>query len=389
MASSKTTLSDPETGRTIHRLTSGGVHVSPYFNSWGWTPEGDCVFFFSLRGDEFVVVACEVETGHVRELAGPFPLPTVPWDIGWPTLNALPTARGVTFAWDGRVWRADLDGGKARDVARLPSGGRIAIGDTDVSGDGQWHTMGCIQYHSQEVLEEAMHAGWPPDAFFAKHRLTTRLVRVDLTNGEVQTLWEVPTAVSHVSVCPTDPDLILFCHEGDIPYRQGRMHLQRIGESESRPVRDQRTGRVLVTHERWFADGRRIAYHGCYLSEDRKTRLRDYVGVFDLDRDLPHEYAFADTEQRSWHASPSPDGRRLVMDQRAGGAPGLFLLTPDPATGSCNLELLTSIHSVSDRELYNNQWRELDPIWSPDGRRVLFRAARDDDIDVYVVEVDG
>ena len=35
------------------------------------------------------------------------------------------------------------------------------------------------------------------------------------------------------------------------------------------------------------------------------------------------------------------------------------------------------------------QWRERDPIWSPDGKKILFRTARQGAVHVYAVEVES
>ncbi|HEY3415726.1 MAG TPA: oligogalacturonate lyase family protein [Armatimonadota bacterium] len=379
----KSTFTDPVTGRTIHRLTGGGINVSPYFNNFGWTPEGDWIYFLRLADAAVWVMACEVATGRLRRLAGPFPADATSWDPMWTTLNAIPGARAVTFVQGGALWRVELDGPMAEKVADLPGEG--GYGDSDVSGDGRWHMLGCILMSEAARAEEAQ-VGWPPDEFYARHQISTLLFRVDLLNGEVQTLWEEPAVVDHISINPRDPEQILYCHEGAIPYQYGRMFLRRIGEETSRPLRDQRSGRVWVTHERWFADGEHIAYHGYYRPDGPESPRQQYVGILDVPRDLPHEYTFADPAQAAWHSTPNPQGTRLAMDQMSGQG-GLSLLDPDPASGICRIEPLTGI--TSDLEpLPRGQWRETDPVWSPDGRRLLFRVARQGEVDVYLAEVE-
>ncbi|MHB9022791.1 MAG: oligogalacturonate lyase family protein [Armatimonadota bacterium] len=379
----KTTLTDPVTGRTLHRLTGAGINVGPYFNNYGWTPEGDWVFFLRLADDAVWVMACEVATGRLRRLAGPFPAIDENWNPMWTTLNAIPGCRAVTFVQGNAVWRAELDGTIAEKVADLPVEG--GYGDSDVSGDGRWHVLGAILM-SEAAKEEAPRVGWPPDDFYARHNISTVLLRVDLRNGEIQTLWEEPAVVDHISVNPRNPELIMYCHEGAIPYQYGRIFLRRIGEDASRSLRDQRSGRVFITHERWFADGERIAYHGYYRPDDPSIPRRHYVGIFDMPRDLPLEYTFADPAQAAWHSTPTPDGTRMAMDTMSGQG-GLFLLDPDPASGRCGIEPLVSIASdLSD--IPRGQWRETDPVWSPDGKRLLFRVAQQGEVAVYVVEVE-
>ncbi len=394
---------DPVTGRRVRRLTDGGVNVSPYFNSYAWTPEGDIVFYLRWEQESKSVCACEVETGRGWAVAGPFAEPETEGATTWPTLNAIPGERAVSFVAEGAVWRADLEG-YAERVADLPATGG-GIGDTDLSGDGRWHVLGCI-WMSEEARQNVPDPYWPPDEFCARYGLHTLMMRVDLRTGVLEELWDEPAVVDHISVNPLDPDLILYCHEGAIPYQYGRMFLLRVGENApprtgetpapagyhpespgGRPVRDQRSGRVKVTHERWFADGERIAYHGQYLAEPPEAAPPvHYVGMLEVARDLPHEYVLSDPNLSAWHSSPSPDGRRMVMDQMS-GEHGLYLLTLDRAAEAWQVEQLTSLHSDAS-QIPHGQWHEMDPIWSPEGKRVLFRAVQKGECDLYVVEAD-
>lgn len=377
-----TSFRDPVTGRRVRRLTEGGVNVSPYFNSYAWTPEGDLVFYLHWEEGSKSVWACEVETGRTWVVAGPFPGPETEGATTWPTLNAIPGERAVSFVAEGGVWRADLEGNAER-VADLPDTGG-GIGDTDVSGDGRWHVLGCI-WMSEEARRNAPEVWWPPDEFYARYGLHTLVLRVDLHTGAVEELWDEPAVVDHISVNPLDPDLILYCHEGAIPYQYGRMFLRRVGEDASRPVRDQRSGRVKVTHERWFADGQRIAYHGQYLADPPEAAPAvHYVGMLDVARDLPREYVLSDPSLSAWHSSPAPDGSRMAMDQMSGER-GLYLLTLDREAEVWQVEQLTSVHSDAS-DIHRAQWHETDPIWSPDGKRVLFRAVQAGECDLYVVE---
>ncbi len=135
--STPATFSDPLTGRRIHRLTHGGLNASPYFNSYAWTPQGDAVCYLRWEEGGKWVRACEVGTGRNWALAGPFAGSEREGPTTWPTLNALPGERAVTFVADRAVWRADLEGSAER-VADLPPGD-CDLGDTDVSADDQWH----------------------------------------------------------------------------------------------------------------------------------------------------------------------------------------------------------------------------------------------------------
>jgi TolB protein len=68
----------------------------------------------------------------------------------------------------------------------------------------------------------------------------------------------------------------------------------------------------------------------------------------------------------------SPDGSRIAFwSDREGG--GIFLMNPD---GTSITRLTTD---QSDTE----------PAWAPDGQRIAFYSRRDDDYEIYVVDIDG
>ena len=388
----KKTVLDHVTGRTVHCFTDRGSNCSPYFNSYAWTADSEWFFFLRADGDGEWVMACEYATGALRLLAGPYPLGPSESQVLWPTLNATPGARSATYVQDSALWRVELDQpGSAELVARLP--GRSG-GDTDVSSDGRWHVLP-VFHASEDAWRELAKVGWAVDQAIARCGFASELVRVDLTNGRIESLWtEEQAMVDHISVNPKDPDLILFCHEGARPYQYGRMFLRRVGGSASRPLRDQRSGRVWVTHERWFPDGERISYHGEYrglpLFGDSASHEKRhfFFGILDVARDLPREYVMSDPARHPWHCPPSPDGRHIVTDGRAGHG-GLDLLTPDDTSGLCRIEPLCSLSSDDAPLGVAEQWRERDPIWSPDGKKILFRTARQGAVHVYAVEVES
>src|SRR5206468_3296559 len=114
--------------------------------------------------------------------------------------------------------------------------------DTGVSGDGQWHVIAAVLL-SAEGWQRRREIAWPPDPFYDQHLDRSVLLRVALDgSGRVEHLFDVPKGfVSHVSVNPRDPDLLMYCHDGARAFQWGRLFLRRVGESSARPLRDQRS----------------------------------------------------------------------------------------------------------------------------------------------------
>ena len=380
----QTTFPDPVSGLPIHCFTQHGCNTHPYTYSYAWTADSEWFFFIRVdRGEEWVM-ACEYATGELRRVAGPFSLPSAlaGTRISWASLNAIPGTRDVTFIQGGFVWRADLNR-RAERVYRLPS--CVIGGNTDVSSDGRWHILSMI-----------------------REKGVTDIIRVDLRTGMIDPLWtEEPPAgstagIHHLHFNPHDNDLILYGRNE--PYR--RMWLRRVGEVASRSLRDERSGLVRgVCHERWLPDGERIVYHGEYqgvrLFGDDRTKRSYFVGIFDVAKDLPHEYTVttAYAARQPWHFASSPDGQWMITDTRGGGGEvvlqskqeqrGLDWIHLDDVNGTCSFDPLCSLHSDSSKliDAPTQQWCEMDPIWSPDGRKVLFSIARQGVVNVHAVEV--
>lgn len=386
----KSTFADPVTGHAIHRFTTQGCNTHPYASCKAWTCDGEWFFFLRVEAAGAWLAACHYDSGEIRKLAGPFPAGSPGDWPSWAQINAIPGTRDVAFVQAQAVWRVGLDGALEK-VAAIGLGGKA-----DVSADGRWFTA-YVRHVPDKV--KGLSLCREQDGILRQHGVASELVRVDLRSGVIERLWREPGIIDHINVNPKDPDLILFCHCGT----EQRMWLYRVGDAESRPLRDHRSGLVGACHERWMPDGERIVYHGDYRrlslfdgKESLSRRPRNFfVGIFDVARDLPHEYLVSRpyTMRQPWHCSPSPDGRRLVTDARSGGGEillqsgmeerGIDFIRLDEERGECSFDLLCSLHSDAWQP---QQWCEMDPVWSPDGSKILFSVARDGTTHVYVIE---
>ncbi len=388
-----TEFRDEASGLPVRRLTQDGINVSPYFNSYAWTQDGQWVFFIRVEGDEAFVAANEVETGICKKLAGPFRVPVDRFeddDLFWGTLSAIPGTRAVSFVARHGVWRADIDGDGPQLLAEIPDR-NCFFGDSDISTDGKWHALAAVTF-SPEGWEKREQIAWPPDEFYDQYLLNSRLFRVALDgSGKMEKLFDVPkAAVSHISLNPVDPEQIMYCKDSNYHYRWGRMYLRRTDETEARPLRDQRSGKVFATHEMWFPDGRHVAYHGFYQrTANEWPPFGSFAGYIDTERDLPFEFLIEGPRCAFSHTVPSPNGQRFLMDLlpcEKEEPQCLYELILNREEGTCRREVLCSVAS-DQSPLPVNQWRTLDPIFSPDGERVLFRAAQEGELHLYVLDL--
>src|SRR5688500_8492524 len=70
----------------------------------------------------------------------------------------------------------------------------------------------------------------------------------------------------------------------------------------------------------------------------------------------------------------SPDGRRLVYESRRHGRAQLYVMNAD---------------GTGERRLTNSVGEDTHPSWSPDGALIVFDSYRDSVFNLYVIRADG
>ncbi len=133
----------------------------------------------------------------------------------------------------------------------------------------------------------------------------------------------------------------------------------------------------------WSPDGKRIVF-----MSDRDGHVDDGHGspiyeIYIMDADGDNQQNLSNNRHADINPSWSPDGKRIVfMSDRDGLSFDIFVMDVD---GS-NLQNLT-----------NDPFNDRDPSWSPDGKRIVFRARRDGHFEnelaltyeIYVMDADG
>ena len=64
----------------------------------------------------------------------------------------------------------------------------------------------------------------------------------------------------------------------------------------------------------------------------------------------------------------------------------LYELIIDRQNGTCRREVACSVASDLS-PLPNDQWRSTDPVFSPNGKRIVFKAADKGELNVFVVDL--
>src|SRR5207302_5340710 len=183
---------------------------------------------------------------------------------------------------------------------------------------------------------------------------------------------------NHVQFSPTDPNLILFCHEGkwdDVD----RIWTIRADGSGLKKMHTRTMPHEIFGHEFFSGDGKTIWYD----LQTPRSKVFWLAGV-NLETGKRTRYPL----ERAWwsvHYNQSPDGRLFAGDgggPRSVAAPGngqaIYLFTPEKDT--LRAEKLVDL-SKHDYKLEPNV------TFTPDGQWIVFRSNMHGQGHVYAVEV--
>jgi len=204
------------------------------------------------------------------------------------------------------------------------------------------------------------------------------LFTINVNTGELKKIFTDSAWLNHVQFSTTDPNLLMFCHEGPW-HKVDRIWTINLNTSEVK-LRHKRTMDMEIAGHEWFAPDGKIIWFD--LQQPRSVTF--FVAGTDLQTGKEIKYALA-RDEWSIHFNISPDQKIFCGD---GGDPGqvakakdgqwIYLFTP-------NGDRFSSEKLVNMK--HHNYKLEPNVHFSPDGKWIIFRANFEGHTDVYAVEV--
>jgi oligogalacturonide lyase len=380
---------DPDTGHRVIRISTQPNSASLYFHQNTYTPEGDKMIFSTPRGIAVV---------DLKTLASGLP------KIELVVSNASPIAmawksREVYFRRQGVLHAANVDTRAVREVFKgralavncdetfvvstinaedptgktpkpeprimLPQRERMFPGRTDLTGEEEASARKEDRLARRLTNQRCM-------AFVFTNLKTGQSV----TNG-YQYAW-----LNHIQFSPTEPNLLLYCHEGTW-HEVDRIWTIRTDGTQQQ-LRHKRTMDLEIAgHEFWSHDGQTIWFD---LQTPRSQEF--WLAGLNVGTGKTTRYKL----ERDWwsvHYNISRDGRCFAGD---GGDPGqvafakdgmwINLFTPQPE-GTIKRERLVN---MSKQDYYGGNGEPNVSI-TPDGKWVVFRSNMHGPTHVYAVEI--
>jgi oligogalacturonide lyase len=356
---------EPATGHRIVRLSREAGTSSFYFHQNGFTAKGDKLVLSTRRG----LAVLDWKTRKIAPLVEGRAVGVV---VGKKT-------RQVFYILDGAIRATHLDTGKTRVVAELSaemrggSGLAVNADETLLGGSYVERTALAARPRRPGRREGGLEARW------AAH-LPMRLYTVRIRDGAIKTFHPSEDWLNHVQFSPTDPALMMFCHEGPW-HKVDRIWTIRTDGGGLRKIHSRAADAdmEIAGHEFFSADGK-IVWYDLQTPKGKEFWLAGHV----LASDEEIKYRVT-REHWSVHYNASPDGRHFAGDgggSRSVAAPGngqwIYLFTP--RDGKLEVEKLVDL-SRHDYQLEPNVF------FTPDGQWIVFRSNMHGATHVYAVEV--
>ena len=238
---------DPDTGHRIVRLTEEPGSASLYFNQNSYTPDGKSMIFTTPSGISVLDLATrqvkQVVSGRVRVIV-----------TGHKT-------RSVFYIQDNAVYSANLDTLATRRIAGLPVKGSISTVNADetlLAGTYEESPVarpGAVANGDQQIhpLDQPLNKGQMMEQRLAA-RIPLALFTVDTRTGETKVLHRATDWLNHLEFSPTDPTLLMLCHEG--PWHKiDRIWTIRTDGTQLTKIHSRTMEMEIWGHEFWSHDG--------------------------------------------------------------------------------------------------------------------------------------
>jgi oligogalacturonide lyase len=378
---------DPDTGHRVVQLTAEPGSASLYFNQNGYTPDGKHLIFTTRDGISTLDLATyatkSVVQGRVR------------------IIEAGRKSNRVYYVKEGAAYSTDVVTLETRKIADLPRRGGVSTVNADetllagtfVEGDAS------VPYApppgqappAPQTLDQPVSKGRMMEERWAS-RLPMQMFVIDIKTGKTRTILKASDWLNHLLFSPTDPTLLMYCHEGPW-HKVERIWTIRTDGTQQKKIHTRTIEMEIFGHEFWSKDGQTIYY-------DLQTpRGEDFWLA---------AYKVA-TGQRTWYHLQRNEWSIHFNVTRAGdlfcgdgGDPGQVARAPDgrwiylfrpelnPNRGIEDPALIRTGVFRAERlvNMSKHQYRlEPNVSFSPDQRWVVFRSNMLGETHVFAVEI--
>lgn len=375
---------DKDTGHRIIRISDDAGSQSFYFHQNGYTANGDKLVFSTRTG----LSTYNFKTKKIEQI--------VEGRTGMVIVGKK--TRKVFYMKDDTVYETDVDTKATRAIvknARLRTGSGFAVNADETLLGGSMMTGDLPERPTaprptptpEEKNADPKTPQRGGDEYVGKGEMMERrlaaklpmsLYTVNIKSGEVKTFHPATDWLNHVQFSPTDPTLMMFCHEGPW-HKVDRIWTIRTDGSDLKKIHTRTMDMEIAGHEFFGADGKHIFYD----LQTPKSQVF-WLAKYDIKTGKMEKFSLT---KREWsvHYNVSPDGKIYSGD---GGGPnsvakgdnGQFMYKFTPKNGKFISEKLVNLEK-HDYSLEPNG------TFTPDGKWLVFRSNMLGPTHIYAVEI--
>jgi len=395
---------DTDTGHRVIRLSDEPGSASLYFHQNAYTPDGEKLIITTPTG----LSTINLKTRAIEKVVEG-------------RVNVIITGKktgNVYYIRNRVVYATDLNSKTTREIAKLPPGASVSTVNADETllagtideltakaiAEGRAPATPRANTPSGDPVSDAPQPpradAYPGKGAMMERRLAERrplqLITISTKTGEVKTLLKSTDWLNHIQFSPTDPTLLMFCHEGPW-HKVDRTWTIRTDGSALTQIHHRTINMEIEGHEFFSGDGKMIWY-------DLQTPRSEVFWLAGYNV-ATGERTWYHLERSEWsvHFNVSPDGKLFAGD--GGGpnsvaAPGngqwIYLfrpeMVPDRTDGVVtNAKDLIKPGFFKAEKLVNlakhNYSLEPNVTFTPDMKWIVFRSNMLGPTHVFAVEV--
>lgn len=397
---------DTATGHRVIRLSTEAGTRSIYFHQNSITPDGRFVLVEMKDGLGVIEIATRKNTrlvdGKVRALF-----------VGRKT-GLIYFSRGENAGRPEQqkqvgIYSVKATGGKPKLVAIIPQGsiGSINADETLLLGsyaEREWQ----LEQGPRDPRFEANYAATGKDGkplTFAEAKevrllqreqaqIPMKMFTVNTKTGEQKIIHESTAWLGHLQFSLTDPQLLMFCHEGPW-HRVDRIWTMKLG-GEPRLMHQRTMNMEIAGHEFFDNDGKTIWY-------DLQTPRGEVFWLANVTPEGKRTWYKVERDHWSVHFQIAPDGKTFAGDggdeemvAHAMDGKWLYRFTPRAIPDVAGISAPNAEHLVHPGtleaeklvDMRNHDYR-LEPNlhFTPDMKHLIFRSNLHGEVHTYMVEL--
>jgi oligogalacturonide lyase len=409
---------DPDTGHRVIRLSKEDGTESLYFHQHAYTPDGKKLIVTTPGGG---IATIDLATREEKPLvAGPVSVLVAGRKTGDIYYTKRSGGRGPDAA-GAAIFATNPNTGATREVVKLPPGRSVGSLNADETlllgtyvegavpgarqgnrGRGGNARFGQPNYEAVGPDGKPMTFADAKDLRLHNTLMSVRagaprvLFTVNTKTGEVKDIFKEHEWLGHLQFSPTDPNLIMFCHEGTW-HEVDRIWTIRTDGTGLKKIHTRTMNMEIAGHEFFSADGRMIWY-------DLQTpRGQDFwLAGYNI---ATGKRTWYHLQRNEWsvHFNVSPDGTLFAGDggdsemvARAPDGKWIYVFRPErvpdvAGVKTANAEDLIDAGFFKAERLVNmgkHDYRlEPNVTFSPDMKWVVFRSNMLGPTHVFAVEI--